>query len=145
MIVGVKISGINDSNRQAAIAFIQANLLMELDAIKTALTIPGFIFYSNKFNTIVLTGYPFTIASVTVAGDIYVNIAGGRLQFPYSKNLDGTINYATLKASDYYLKSSVSTDPEIVALVADLVKNRYVTVVDGDGDFNNDFASAEFL
>ena len=143
-IVGVKISGLTSGNKNDAIVFIQTNLLMQKEDIVRALDIPDFIFYSPKFKTISLVGYPFTITSVSFSSICYVNVSGGQLEVPVYQDSQSTI-YQRLKADEYFPKTLINTN-DLFKMLDVFVGQGQLRVVDTlGGDFDtHDFYPGDF-
>lgn len=138
-VVGVQLSGVNESNKSEAITFIQANLLMQVDDIIRALNVPEFIFYSPIFKTIPLTGYSFTITTITFTNIMYVNVSGGQIEVPVYQDSEGTI-YQRLRADEYFAKSLVNST-DIFKMLAIFVGQGQLRIVDNLG---GDFSSLDF-
>lgn len=140
VLVGVRISGVTSVNRAAAIAFIQSACIMTERDIAYAFTIPGFNFISSEFQFLVLTGHPFTVTPINAVEDFYLNIAGNRIEVPYSKSLIG-FNYRILEAGEMLTLSDV--DATVTPEIRGFLENRqlfYIPIAAiAQGDFNLDF------
>lgn len=143
-VVGVRISGINSGNLNAAVAFIQANLIMLPDDIIRALSIKDFIFYSGKFRAISLIGYPFTITTVSFASSTYINISGGVLEIPIYQSNSYTL-YQRLNADEYYPKYLINSNDVERMLDLYVSQHSLKLLTEVGGDFNDDFNADFYL
>lgn len=147
MIIGVKISSLNENDLPLAISFVQANILMTPESIKQALYIKDFIFYSYSFDGAVLTGYPFTVTPIALVTEFYINVSGGKLEVPVSKTLD-EVSYVVLEASHYILVSAVSTNVQDMIdlfLYHKWLYKASPTPPNVVGDFSNTDFNPDFL
>lgn len=144
-VVGVIISGVIDSNRNDAVLFIKQNLIMIPESITRALAIPGFIFYSYKFADIsdfsVYTD--FIVTPVIISTDIYINIAGHKVELPIRIDNDEVI-YTVLDTSLYIQVADV--DDSVIGMITEFLRERLIKrltptapIPGSVGDFNNDF------
>lgn len=111
MIVGFKIPSYTDIDKAAD--FVQSVLLMDREAVKKALNIPGFIFYPNdaslELEDIDFTSSYFTYELVELMLPYYINISGFRLEVPYDRQ-NGVVQTKSLKVSDYLLLDNFHGD-----------------------------------
>jgi len=140
--VGVRLTGVDDTNIDEAVTFLQLNLIMLKGDIIRALKIPDFIFYSPNFKNSVLTGYSFTVVTVGFSSDHYINVSGGVISIPISRTATHTI-YQKLKADEYYPKNLI-IDNDVQQMLDLFVKQNNLklispTVGDFSPDFNPDF------
>ena len=142
MVVGVTISGVTPSNIDLAVAFVRQNLMMRDADVRKALTIDGFIFYSNKFKTATLTGHSFTVTGIDFTEDFLINIAGNKIEVPTNKTGKTTFTTVLLKAGDYVNESAINLDNiDIQAAINNMIASRMLIRYRVTGAFSGEFST----
>lgn len=141
MNIAVQISDITDVNRQDAVEFIQAHLIMKPKSILKALSIENFYFYSRSFDDIDWNTFTasFTATPTDIVEDFYINSSGNKIQVPYG--IDGQNNplYRRLKAGDHILSSDIANNIDVKKQISFLIEERFLYLFLLAGDFNDDF------